>query len=284
LNLGALRIELPFGQALALAREAGFDGLDLPLDELLDLAERTSPREVAERFAAAGVRPGAWGLPVDFRADDVTFQSGLNRLPRYAAMARDLGADRCATWILPYSDRLDFDANMEMHAGRLRPICRVLAEHGCRLGIEFVGPATLRAGHAHQFIHTIGGALDLAQHIGTGNVGLLLDCFHWYTSHGTAEDLAGLHASDIIYVHVNDASPGRDVDEQLDQERMLPGGSGLIDITTFLGALSRMGYDGPVAVEPFNAEVNALPPAERARAAALSLHQVYQRAGLRSQN
>jgi sugar phosphate isomerase/epimerase len=281
LNLGALRLELPFGEALALAHDAGFDGLDLPLDEVLDLAERTSPREVGARLAAAGLRPGAWGLPVDFRADDVTFQSGLSRLPRYAAMARALGADRCSTWILPFSDTLDFDANMEAHAGRLRPACRILADHGCRLGIEFVGPATLRAGHAYEFIHTIGGALDLTQLIGTGNVGLLLDSFHWYTSHGTADDLANLRASDIIYVHVNDARAGRAIDEQLDQERMLPGESGIIDIATFLRALAHLGYDGPVAVEPFSAEVNALPPAERARAAARALQQVYEQAGLR---
>ncbi len=280
LNPGTVRLSIPFDEALRLARENGFAALDLPLGELLTLAEQTSVDEVKGRFAAAGLRPGGWGLPVDFRRDDETYRAGLQALPCQAGLAQALGSPWCSTWILPFSDELDFAANMERHVERLRPAAQILADHGCRLGLEFVGPKTLRDGHAHEFIHTIEGALDLGRRIGTGNVGLLLDCFHWYTSHGTADDLARLSADQIVYVHVNDAVPGRGPDEQIDGERLLPGASGVIDITAFLQALGRMGYDGPVVVEPFNAEVNALPPAERVRAVAQSLTSVLERAGI----
>lgn len=280
LNPGTVRLSIPFDEALRLARENGFAALDLPLGELLTLAEQTSVDEVKGRFAAAGLRPGGWGLPVDFRRDDETYRAGLQALPRQAGFAQALGSPWCSTWILPFSDELDFAANMERHVERLRPAAQILADHGCRLGLEFVGPRTLRDGHAHEFIHTIEGALDLGRRIGTGNVGLLLDCFHWYTAHGTADDLARLSADQIVYVHVNDAVPGRGPDEQIDGERLLPGASGVIDITAFLQALGRMGYDGPVVVEPFNAEVNALPPAERVRAVAQSLTSVLERVGI----
>ncbi|HZS91827.1 MAG TPA: sugar phosphate isomerase/epimerase [Chloroflexota bacterium] len=280
LNPGTVRLSIPFDEALRLARENGFAALDLPLGELLTLAEQTSVDEVKGRFAAAGLRPGGWGLPVDFRRDDETYRAGLQALPCQAGLAQALGSPWCSTWILPFSDELDFAANMERHVERLRPAAQILADHGCRLGLEFVGPKTLRDGHAHEFIHTIEGALDLGRRIGTGNVGLLLDCFHWYTAHGTADDLARLSADQIVYVHVNDAVPGRGPDEQIDGERLLPGASGVIDITAFLQALGRMGYDGPVVVEPFNAEVNALPPAERVRAVAQSLTSVLERAGI----
>lgn len=280
LNPGTVRLSIPFDEALRLARENGFAALDLPLGELLTLAEQTSVDEVKGRFAAAGLRPGGWGLPVDFRRDDETYRAGLQALPCQAGLAQALGSPWCSTWILPFSDELDFAANMERHVERLRPADQILADHGCRLGLEFVGPKTLRDGHAHEFIHTIEGALDLGRRIGTGNVGLLLDCFHWYTAHGTADDLARLSADQIVYVHVNDAVPGRGPDEQIDGERLLPGASGVIDITAFLQALGRMGYDGPVVVEPFNAEVNALPPAERVRAVAQSLTSVLERAGI----
>ncbi len=280
LNPGTVRLSIPFDEALRLARENGFAALDLPLGELLTLAEQTSVDEVKGRFAAAGLRPGGWGLPVDFRRDDETYRAGLQALPCQAGLAQALGSPWCSTWILPFSDELDFAANMERHVERLRPAAQILADHGCRLGLEFVGPKTLWDGHAHEFIHTIEGALDLGRRIGTGNVGLLLDCFHWYTAHGTADDLARLSADQIVYVHVNDAVPGRGPDEQIDGERLLPGASGVIDITAFLQALGRMGYDGPVVVEPFNAEVNALPPAERVRAVAQSLTSVLERAGI----
>jgi sugar phosphate isomerase/epimerase len=57
---------------------------------------------------------------------------------------------------------------------------------------------------------------------------------------------------------------------------MLPGASGVIDLAGFLGALAHIGYDGPAAVEPFDATLAALPPAERVRLTAESLR----RAGL----
>jgi len=280
LDPGALGLSIPFEEALDLARHNRFEGLNPPLAELLDLTERTSARDIKGRFDAAGVRPGGWGLPVDVRRDEETYRQGLAALPRYAALAAALGSPWCYTWILPFSDDLDYAANMARHAERLRPVARTLADHGCRLGLEFVGPKTMRAGHTHTFIHTIDGALDLGARIGTGNVGLLLDSFHWYTAHGTAADLARLRAEQIVFVHVNDGRAGRGPDEQLDQERMLPGGSGAIDIGAFLRALERMGYDGPVAVEPFDDDVRALPAADRVRVTAASLRAVWRQAGL----
>jgi len=281
LSTGTLGFSAPLEEALGLARTNGFDGLDLSMGELQRLAGESSIQDVRDRFSAAGVRPGGWGLAVDFRNDDAAYQQGLAELPALAALAQGLGSPWCSTWILPFSDELDYEANMRRHAERLRPVAQTLADHGCRLGLEFVGPKTLRAGHRHEFIHTIAGALELGERIGTGNTGLLLDCFHWYTAHGTAEDLAGLSAEQVVYVHVNDAVGGRGPDEQIDNQRMLPGTGGVIDITEFLQALQRMGYDGPVAVEPFNAEINALPEPERVRLAGESLARIWAQAGLR---
>jgi sugar phosphate isomerase/epimerase len=280
LNPGNLSFSAPFEEALGLAATNGYDGLDLAMDQLLDLVAETSIQDVKDRYQAAGVRPGAWGLPVDFRGAEDAYQRGMERLPGHAQLAQALGSPWCATWILPYSDELDFQANMERHATRLRPAARILAEHGCRLGLEFVGPATQRAGHRYEFIHTIAGALELGDRIGTGNVGLLLDSFHWYTAHGTRDDLARLNADQVVFVHVNDAVAGRGPDEQIDNQRMLPGATGVIDIAAFLQALQRMGYAGPVVVEPFNAELRALPAPERARLAAESLAKVWAQAGL----
>ena len=209
LSTGTLGFSAPLEEALGLARTNGFDGLDLSMGELLRLAGESSIQDVRDRFSMAGVRPGGWGLAVDFRNDDAAYQKSLAELPAQAALAQGLGSPWCSTWILPFSDELDYEANMQRHAERLRPVAQVLADHGCRLGLEFVGPKTQRDGHRYEFIHTIAGALELGERIGTGNTGLLLDCFHWYTAHGTAKDLAGLRAEQVVYVHVNDAVAGR---------------------------------------------------------------------------
>ena len=280
LHPGAIGFSVPFDEALALAHTYGFTGLDLSFPALQQRVEQTSLQAVKESFQAAQLRPGGWALPIDFRGDEEKFRAGLAELPAYAAIAQELGSPWCATWILPFSDELDYDANMEFHIGRLRPIAQILADHGCRFGLEFVGPKTMRRGHKYEFISTIAGALELGQRIGTGSTGLLLDSWHWYTSHGTIEDLQHLTAQQVVYVHVNDAPTGLEIDEQIDQQRLLPGASGVINITSFLQALERIGYDGPVVAEPFSAELNTLPFPERVQATKASLDTVWQQASL----
>lgn len=280
LNTGVISLSIPFDEALQLASQHGFSGLDLPLHELLPLAEHTSAEALKEHFLAQGVRPGGWGLPVDFRGSEENYQAGLEQLPRYARLAQALGSPWCSTWILPFSDSLSYAENMELHARRLRPIAQILAEYDCRLGLEFVGPKTMRDGHRYEFLHTIAGALELGERIGTGNTGLLLDSFHWYTAHSTVADLQKLSVEQIVYVHVNDAPAQRSADEQIDNQRLLAGASGVIDIAGFLQALQGMQYSGPVVVEPFNAELKALPAGERVAAVKQSLDTIWKQAGL----
>jgi sugar phosphate isomerase/epimerase len=73
---------------------------------------------------------------------------------------------------------------------------------------------------------------------------------------------------------------GKAIDEQIDNQRLLAGASGVIDIASFLQVLARKGYEGPVVVEPFDASLNALTPAERVRVTRESLSKIWAQAGL----
>ena len=123
--------------------------------------------------------------------------------------------------------------------------------------------------------------LELGAEVGP-NVGLLLDCWHWYTSGGTLDELGRLEPERVVYVHVNDAPTGIPVDEQVDNVRALPGETGVIPIAPFLGALREIGYDGPVVPEPFKRELADLPSdEERLKAAGASMQQIFALVGLR---
>lgn len=247
----------PLDDLVRLATTHGFGGIDPPMEQFEAMID---PEAAAARVRGEGLRWGTMPFPVEFRRDDAAAQAGLDRLARWARVAERIGCDRCATWLLPFHDELPYEANFAAHVRRLRPACRILADHGIRMGFEFVGPLTLRAGHAHAFIHTMGQALALAGAIDTGNVGLLLDSFHWYTSVDTVESLRGqLTSADVVLVHVNDAIAGRGPDEQIDNERALPGDTGQIDLDGFVGALKAIAYDGPVTAEPFMPELGKLP-------------------------
>jgi len=263
---GAVGLGGSMAEVLPLAKRSGFAGVDPQVNEPVD--------ETLALYASLGLRMGSVGLPVEFRETHADFQRGLEQLPAFAKRAQALGCTRCATWLRPASDVLTYRENFARHVHRLGAVARVLADHGLRFGLEFVGPATSRQGKHSEFVHTLPQLLELRDAIGLDTVGVLLDAWHWYTSGGTLEELRKLRNQDIVLVHVNDAPKGIPVDEQLDNTRDLPGATGVIDLPGFMGALQSIGYDGPVTVEPFCKRLNDLSREERAQVVADSLRSI----------
>lgn len=266
--------------AIALASEHGFQGLEFNAREVAQLAEREGAAGVRRCFERAGLRPAGFGLPVDWRGDEGKWQTGLEELPRLAAAAADLGATRCFTWIMPSSDERPYEENYRFHVERFTPIARILAQHQCRLGLEFIGPKTLRDARKYPFIYRLHDTLTLGREIGP-NVALLLDSWHWYTSGAGVVDVETIKPDDVVYVHVNDAPAGVPVDQQIDNVRALPGETGVIDIVGFLRALNTIGYAGPLVAEPFKKELAELPSDDaRLERVSVSLDDVMRRAGI----
>ena len=214
------------------------------------------------------MRPGAWGLGFDWR-DEAAWRAGLEKLPRWAEVGRQLGCDRAFTWVPSGSDERAMAENRRWHAERFRPIGEAVAAGGCRLGLEFIGPKTFRDQFKHPFVHTMGGMLELIDEIGAPGLGLLVDAWHVWTSHGSNAGVAKLRAEQVVVVHVNDAPAGIPIDEQDDHTRRLPLATGVIDLRGFMGALKAIDYDGPVTAEPFDKQLNEL-AAHNPRAAASS--------------
>lgn len=273
---GAIGIQLPLEQMLGVARKAGFGGVSINMAE----AKALGAGRTRELLDAAGLRIGSWSLPVQFRGDEATFEKDLAALPALTRVAERLDATRCSTYIMPYSDERDFNANFDLHKDRLDRVARVLGESGIRLGLEFVGPKTMRTGKKYEFVHDMPGMFELIGAIGVPGTGLLLDSFHWFTSGGTVEDLESITAAEIVDVHLSDAVSGRSADEQVDGERLLPGESGVIDLKAFLATLHKMGYDGPAGAEPFSTRVKALPADAAATETARAIQKVWTAAGL----
>ena len=267
-------------ESITFAEKFGFRGVDFSIVEAQKLADEHGVDFVRELFWSAEVKPGSFGFPVEYRRDEDTWQDGLIKLPAQAKLAVELGCERTSTWILPADDERDFQTNFHFYVDRLRPAAEILAEHGCRLGLEFIGPKTLRSAKRYRFIYTLEGMLALGAALGSGNVGLLLDLWHLYTSHGTNDDVRELTNADIVVVHINDAPAGIPVDEQIDNVRTLPGETGVLDISGFLRALDEIGYDGPVTAEPFSQRVRDMQPEAAVRATADAVHGVWEAADL----
>ncbi|MES2694741.1 MAG: TIM barrel protein, partial [Verrucomicrobiota bacterium] len=155
---------------------------------------------------------------------------------------------------------------------RLRALTTILKDHDLRLGLEYVGTQLLLVGKRYPFLHTMAETRELIAAIGTGNVGFVLDTWHWWTAGDTVADILALKASDVVSVDLNDAPAGLAKALQKDNERELPVATGVIDIGAFLNALTKLGYDGPCRPEPFNKVLNALENDPACAAASTALH------------
>lgn len=283
LSPGAIGIHgLSLPESIELAQKTGFASIGFSIHEAAALAEARGIDHIRSLFEQARIRPGHWGLPVMWHKDD-QWQQDLAQLPRLAAVARALDCPRTATWCSSGSDERAYDENMAWCVSRFRPIAKALKEHGCRLGIEFIGPQTFRARFKHPFIYTLEGTMELVAAVEMDNVGLLLDAWHLYTSGGSVEDLDKITVADIVLVHVNDAPSSVARDEQVDNVRCLPLETGVVDTPGLLCKLAEMGYDGPVMPEPFSQRINDIASQDPLRAAQLtaqSMEQLWQASGL----
>ena len=258
LSLGRLGFNASFPESLELTINHGFEGLDPDPDYFASLGDEGLKR-LLDDLKAKNLKLGAAGLPVEFRKDEATFSDGLKKLPVTADILKRAGVWRVSTWIPPCSDDLTYPQNFRQHAYRLRQCAQILADHGQKLGFEYVGPRTLWRSQRHPFLHTLSETKELIVAIGTNNLGIQLDSWHWYNAQETEKDLLTLRASDVLTVDLNDAPIGLSLDQYQDDHRELPVATGVIPVKQFLRALVQIGYDGPIQAEPFNAALRAMP-------------------------
>lgn len=256
------------------AKRHGYQAVEFGVEEVAQIIQQQGVGAARDLFQESGVEPICFGLPVEWRKDHETLKAGLQELPRLARAAQAVGCTRTVTWLPPSIDEFPAAYSVRM-AERFREIARVLADFDVRLGLEWVGPATLRT-RRYEWIHTLHQLLDFIAEIGAPNLGLLVDSFHWFCMEGTLQDLQQLSNEQIVHVHINDA-PNKPPREQIDSQRLLPG-EGIIDLVGFLRALQEVGYDGGIAIEVFGEQIRAMAPDEAAAKAKEAYDNVWRRA------
>jgi sugar phosphate isomerase/epimerase len=272
LTPGSIGVSVQSQQELnELAHRHRFEAVEPRSEELTAM----SPGQLESVLADLRAKELVWaaaGLPVDFRGADETFREGLKGLPRLAAGLQRAGVTRVGTWLMPNNQTLTYRQYFQQTTIRLREVATILKDHGMRLGLEYVGTQHLLVGGRYPFVHTLAETRELIAEIGTGNVGLVLDTWHWWTAGDTEADLASLTNADVVSVDLNDAPVGIEKAQQRDNRRELPLATGVIDIAPFVTALHRIGYDGPVRPEPFNQAVNAMNNDDACSVSSAALH------------
>lgn len=262
------------------AKIAHFEGMDI---DIVDIANQTGNKSVSrikDAFGKNGLQFGGWYLPTRWKDAEDVFKQDLEQLSSHGLSAKKLGCTCATTWISSYSDELAYEQNLEWHEGRLTAIAEVLEKNDCKLALEYVGTESFRTGHKYEFIHDLQGLMKLVDSMGMRNIGLLIDSWHWYVSGGTIEDLSQLTSQDVFYVHINDAPKNKELSEQVDLCRCLPGETGVIDIVGFLYWLKDINFKGPVTPEPFSEKTKGLTASAAIQLVGEAVDKVWKKAGL----
>jgi sugar phosphate isomerase/epimerase len=254
---GMIGVRADQRQAIELAHAHGFESVEANGGYLASLNDAQVTELLAD-MKTKGIVFGASGLSVEFRREEVPFTETLKGLPKIAAGLQRAGVTRVGTWISPGSNTLTYLQNFKQHAHRLREVAKILKDHKVRFGLEYVATKTSRDRSKYPFLHTMAEMKELIAEIGTGNVGFMLDSWHWWQAGDTVEDILSLKGDQVVHVHLNDAPAEVAKEAQLDNRRELPVATGVIDAGAFLSALNQIGYDGPVCAEPFSQSLNAL--------------------------
>lgn len=281
LNVEFIGIDFEIPKALELAKSEGFRGVDINMLKVADTIRNHSLQFVKDVFSQYSLMLGTWQLPIDWGKEKLS-KNQVTRLNNYARLANELDCKSAWTWIKPFSDSRPYEENFKWHIERLHLIAKELNEFGCYLALEFVGTKTFRAGHKYEFIHTIEGIKKLIQYLKrrVGNVGMVLDSWHWHVSNGAISDLEKLNKEDVICVHINDASPGVPKENLIDTIRELPSRTGVIDISSFLRTLKSLDYEGSITPEPFSEKINQMGDEEAVKVTAQAIDAVWRMAAL----
>jgi sugar phosphate isomerase/epimerase len=234
-----------------LAARVGFDGVDWSLG-----SARTAGLEATKAlFAELKIRPSITNLPMarplPFQAEQAAFDQALVQLADDAAFTAAIGCDRMMLVLSP-TGPLPKDEWRKVVRDRMAAISQVLQRSQIRIGLEFLGVQSFRAGREggpppNPFIWTLPETVALAKDCGP-NVGVILDVWHWHHSGGTSADILATPKERIVHVHVSDAK-AQPPDEVRDNQRVMPG-EGVIDLNGFFQSLKRIGYVDGVSPEP----------------------------------
>src|SRR5689334_4279298 len=137
----------PWPEFARLAARVGYPGVDVSLDA----AMKEGAAATRSLLANLHLKPAILGFPVEFRKDDATFESDLEKLDAAAQFAKAIDCPRMSTYITASSETPKRDLRA-MYKKRFSASAGILAKHDVRLALEFLGPLHIRRRFPHEFI------------------------------------------------------------------------------------------------------------------------------------
>ena len=225
--------DIPLEEAVRLAAEVGFDGVELAIGDPKGL----DPASVKRLLGAYGLEVPALGTGAAYaeglslsHPEAARREGAVSRLKAHVDLAAELGAYVIVGLIRGRAkDGLGPERATECVVAGMREVARYAAGRGVKLLLEPLNRFET------DLLNTVGDALAMAEAAGD-NVGLLVDTFHMNIEEPSITGSLREAARRIWHVHVADSN------------RWAPG-CGHLDFREIVGTLRDSGYQGYLSAE-----------------------------------
>ena len=242
----------PLATALAAAREAGYDAVELRrIDFKRCYDAGMSNAQVLDVVRNSGIAVGVLGVEYGWlfaTGEESRRIFGVFRESCENAVA--LGCDMLMSAPGPFTGTVaDAIAN-------LRAAGDIATEFGLKLAIEF--------NSQHEVLNCLAVQREIVSGAAKKNVGLLLDAYHLARSGAPGRGFADVPADDIFCFQYSDLSPSPVTGVKRPTDRLAPG-KGTVRWHDVLGLLAEKNYTGYLSYEAPNPDLWARSPYEVAR-------------------
>lgn len=278
LSPGSLGISASPNELIEPALSYGFKGFELDVVSFAAQVEREGLQASRRLLDSAKLKMGYFRLPLQLAADDAEFNPALETLKSQAKLAADLGCTRCIA-SLAAADIRPLHQNFDFHRKRIVAVAKVLDEHGIQLGLGFTATCDAEALGDFEFIRSFEGLGMLLSMTPAKNVGMAVDVYDLWSCHSSFDAVKNARFK-VVAVFLADGPAGIDPADALQNQRLLPGESGVIDSSAVLTALAESGYDGPVVPLPHPDRFKQTGRQQIFKTTSEKLDQVWKSAGL----
>ncbi len=243
-NTSCLRGQrLPIETLVPLVAQAGYDGIEVWIDELDRYTEQGGKlTDLGQQIADCGLRVESaiafanWLEPEEAQAT-AEFEKARRDMEKVAA----IGGRAIAAPPVGQNDRPI--ADWDFAAERLARLAAVGREVGVVPQLELWGFS--------QAIGNLSQLLQLAARVEGRDFGVLLDVYHLYKGGSPDSALRLVSGSSMSLFHINDYPATPDRSQIGDKDRVFPG-DGVAPLPQLLGDLASSGFQGALSLELFN--------------------------------
>jgi 2-keto-myo-inositol isomerase len=225
---------------------AGFEWVELRVPEIRDFLRDRSLGDLRRLLDENGVRVGSINAIeyVSFRGDDYGRVRDEGReLSEWAAA---LGCDCVIAVPSPTPSRLTTWGEIVSESVKaLSDLAAIAEPFGVTVGFEPLGFGWCS-------VRTVAGACEILDAVRPGNVGLVLDLFHFALGGSSVQELDLIGAVHLPIIHVDDVVQ-RTIEARTDADRVFPG-DGDLPIDEICAGLHARGFSGLLSLELFTPE------------------------------